>query len=104
MDDGYVVLDGYALVPTRTIGSCHFRSVGVISEPDLHALRFDGSIGLIAGSDGLWDRIISSYAAQICRESPGALEACSAILDHCLKTQYPDLTHLDNISIIVVKK
>lgn len=96
----YVYSGLTCLMPTRTLGDAHFKSVGVISEPTVTCTDLETSdLWIVAGSDGLFDFINKEEIGSLLREERNAAEAASKLRRVVLQER----GGTDNLTFVLVR-
>ena len=95
--------NGHGLMPTRTLGDGQFKSIGIISDPEVfhHKIPRGKGIYLVAATDGLWDERDNKWVAKICREMKSPRKIANEIVG--LLVGYQSEMQQDNITVIVMK-
>jgi len=102
--DGAYVRRGHGhLMPTRSLGDGYFKSVGVISDPEVFHRKISRSqtTYIIAATDGIWDEMTNKAVAEAARKSKNAKTAAESILSGFLS--FGSILELDNMAVIVAK-
>jgi len=105
--NNYVLKQGQALAPTRTLGDHFFKDVGVIAEPEItfvEELPQNKNNFFVAASDGLWQELNNKQVGVLVKKAKNSKEAVQNLLGFLEKKKDKKLLgNLDNVSIIVLK-
>ena len=87
----------------RALGDAAFKSVGVISKPEIRTERIDGETDfLILACDGVWDVVGSQEAVDVVRSSLNQYadleRASNELTSHALVAG-----STDNITVVVIQ-
>jgi len=99
VEGGYVVRGLRGLMPTRSFGDRHFRSIGVMAVPTVGERRLSADDRfLVVACDGLFDVCGGDEIARILLKSSGAREGGEALRDEVLARG-----GTDNLTILVIE-
>lgn len=103
IDGDYVRRGDRGLMTTRTLGDGYFKSIGIISDPEVFHRKISTSQAtyIIAATDGVWDEMTNGAVAEAARKSKNAQTAAESILSGFLS--FGSILELDNMAVIVAR-
>lgn len=99
VSQGYVMVEDYGLMPTRTLGDAYFKKAGVIATPETGIYNINKEDKyIIMATDGLWDELSNEEVAWFAQK-----EANPKLAAKKIKQAVFSKGGSDNLTIIVIK-